>query len=114
MALALLQGQPPARQLAHGRGDAIDDEIGVLVDQLQEGVPALGIRCSATSLTACLRFAKRRDGSTRDRYRVCVAGGAHGVDAGKPLCRFVGLVALELNALPLPRSSPCRPIVCVV
>ena len=42
MALALLQGQPPARQLAHGRGHAIDDEIGVLVDELQEGLPALG------------------------------------------------------------------------
>ena len=44
MAVALRMGQAVAGEFAHGRGDAIDDHIGVLVDQPKEGCPAIGNR----------------------------------------------------------------------
>ena len=49
MAVALRMGQAVAGELAHGRGDAIDDHIRVLVDQPKERCPAFGNRLQAPS-----------------------------------------------------------------
>ena len=111
MALALLQGQPPARQLAHGRGDAIDDEIGILVDELQEGLPALGDPLQR-GLADPHAFALPGDAAEAVEIDV-VARRQHDGHAGSPLCRFRSGGASSMPCRRPGQVLLCCPIACL-